>query len=193
MIRLSHGSIELRKGLVIEGQTISAHCDIVMALNKNFRHAIRCVDRPAEGTCLTYALGLLDQFRPLCAELQAYHIKPGREFVQWLLDNRHLGELRSVRPGALALHFDGRKWMHAGITLGTQRIRSKWGTYAAFEHELSEVPANYGDVVRIYRLPSCLDAANLFFQFGCLQLELSHPVENDRLRQQTGMSYPADQ
>jgi hypothetical protein len=53
--------------------------------------------------------------------------------------------------------------MHAGIALGAQRIRSKWGTYAAFEHGLSEVPADYGDLVRAYHLPSCSEAANLFF------------------------------
>jgi hypothetical protein len=154
MIRLGQSNVELRERLQIEGQPMSRHCDIVMALKGEFGHTIRCVDRPAEGTCLTYAFGLLDQFRPLCAEMEGFRLKPGSAFVQWLLDNRRLIELDTVRPGVLVLYFDDGRWMHAGVTLRRHRIRSKWGTYAAFEHAISEVPTNYGDLVGMYHLPS---------------------------------------
>lgn len=97
---------------------------------------------------MTYAFGLLDQFRRLCAEMQGFDLIPGRAFVQWLLDNRRLTELDTVRPDALTLYFDDGRWTHAGVTLRRHRIRSKWGTYAAFEHALSEIPADYGDLVK---------------------------------------------
>jgi hypothetical protein len=91
---------------------------------------------------------------------------------------------------ALALYFDQDLWKHAGIVNGRDRITSKWGTYAVFDHRLSEVPGNYGNDIRFFELLSPSDAARLLFEFACSELDLK-PQEIDRLREVTGMSGPS--
>ena len=178
---------ELRKRLVIEKETVSAHCDKVAALKQEFSHSIRCLDRPQNGTCVTYALGLLNGFFRLCRELQDSGVKPGRAFIEWLLEEGKLRELGSPQVGALMLYFDGETWRHAGVVVGPERVVSKWGEYAVFEHGFAEVPANYGNELKFYEMPEPNEAGGLFFEFGCLELDLK-PPEIARLREMTGVS-----
>jgi len=153
-VSLEGQDTELRRRLVIENETISGHCDRVAALRQEFRHTIRCLERPAEGTCVTYALELLNRFRTLVVELQAEDVKPGRTFVEWLLRNGKVAELATPEPDSLALYFDVETWKHAAVVLPLGRARSEWGSYAIFEHRLSEVPADYGNIVRFFRKAS---------------------------------------
>jgi hypothetical protein len=48
----------LRSRLIIEGASVSQHCGRV--IETEFGRTIRCVSRPKNGTCVTYALGLLE-------------------------------------------------------------------------------------------------------------------------------------
>lgn len=183
-VSLEDRDTELRRRLVIENKTISGHCDRVAGLSQEFRHTIRCVDRPTEGTCVTHALELLGRFRPLVAQLQEAEVKPGRAFVEWLLRNEK--QLVTPKPDSLALYFDGETWKHAAVVLPDGRVRSEWGSYAVFEHRLSEVPADYGNAVRFFRRPCAEEAACLLFEFGCRELQLS-PREVQLLRARTGV------
>ncbi len=180
---------ELRARLVIEGETVSGHCDRIRALKAEFSHTIRCIARPADGTCVTHAFGLLEEFRLLVAELESLGVKPGSAFITWLLEEGRLVEIDGVRPNALALYFEEGSWKHAGVVSGEDRIVSKWGTYGVFDHRLSQVPGNYGNEVRFFDLPNLAAAADLFFEFACGELDLK-PEEIDRLREATGMSAP---
>ena len=171
--------------LVIEGETASSHCERVAALKTAFLHTIRCVDRVEEGTCVTYACGLLEH-RQLVYELEGLGIKAGRSFVEWLLDEGHFIEISTAKPGALALYFNAGTWKHAGVMKGKTRLRSKWGAYFAFDHRLSEVPSDYGTDVRFFELPRSNSVACHLFNFACDKLKLGTQQEIERLRKLTG-------
>ena len=94
----------LRARLVIENETISGHCDRVAALRAEFPHTIRCIGQPVDGTCVTYAFGLLDGTPRLVAELEGLGVKAGGAFVQWLMDEEHLVEIETARTNGLALY-----------------------------------------------------------------------------------------
>ena len=190
MLQLDPDTTGLRPRLVIENQSIGDHCGIVAALQVGFHHTIRCIDQAAEGTCVIYALGLRDQFPCLCAELEFPGTKQVAKFVKWLLDEERLTETDDAPQGALVLYFDGETWTHAGVALGMQRIRSKWGNYAVFDHALREVPADYGNVVGFYSMPDIAHAAELLFQFVRLELGANHPIEIERLRKITCVPDP---
>jgi len=176
----------LRARLVMENETISGHCDLVRRLKSEFRHTIRCLDRPSDGTCVTYALGLFETYRPLVAEIQQCGIRPGCHFMRWLIEGDRSEEISTIREDALVCYFNAGAWQHVGIAGPGGRVRSKWGTYAVFDHRLSEVSADYGDDIRFFDRPSAREAAGLLFEFACEEMDLKQ-VEADRLREATGI------
>src|SRR5207248_4248399 len=114
-VSLSGDNAELRSALVIEGETPSGHCERVRSLRLEFSHTIRCVDRNSEGTCVTYALGLLEHHHHLVQELESLGTKAGRRFVEWLIAEGRLAEISTAKAGALALYFNEGAWKHAGV------------------------------------------------------------------------------
>jgi hypothetical protein len=194
MLQLEEDTTGLRKRLKTKAD-IEDHCAFVAALQPKLHHTIRCIDQPTEGTCVTYAFSLLDQYRPLWIELESITFlntkssdAPARNFIRWLLDKRRLTEIYdNAPPNVLAMYFSGEKWTHAGVTLEGHRIRSKWGNHAVFEHGLCEVPAIYGKTIRFYVLPDIEGAATLLFQFLCWRQKANHPIEISRLRSICGL------
>lgn len=176
--------MELRERLVLEGLSGAfAHRQKIEALEAEFSHSIRyiCQHENGDGTCLTFALGLLDHCFNLCDVLQQERIYPAAEFISWLLDSQKLREITSSQVDSLALYFDEETWTHAGVVQRADRIISKWGTYGVYEHHLSEVPTNYGLLVRFFLMPSPDEICQKFFEYGCVKLELK-PIEADRLK-----------
>jgi hypothetical protein len=177
---------ELRSALLIEGETPPGHCERVRKLKAKFSHTIKCVDRIEEGTCVTHALGLLDQHRRLVHELEGLDVRAGLDFIEWLLDESRMAELDKPKAGALALYFNEGSWKHAGVMRSKARLRSKWGTYFAFDHRLPEVPSDYGDEVHFFELPSSDDAARRLFEFACYELQVND-AGRKRLHDITGL------
>ena len=64
------------------------------------------------------------------------------------------------------MYFMGEKWQHVGLVYGSDRIISTWGTYPVYEHEISEIPASYGDRMRFYERPTQPDALALFLDYA---------------------------
>jgi hypothetical protein len=67
-------------------------------------------------------------------------------------------EIDTGQDGDLVCYFSGPEWRHVGVTAGSERVMSKWGTYPLYEHGLAEVSEEYGDRVRFYRRPSSSEA-----------------------------------
>jgi hypothetical protein len=157
-----------------------------MALKMKFDHTIRCAAQPENGTCVTHAFDLLSQSQRLVEALQDLSVKPGKCFIEWLLIGTRIDETERPEAGSLAFYFSESEWRHAAVMMKECRFQSKWGSYAIFDHRISEVPENYGNVVRFFKRPDPSDAAKLFFDFGCLQLGLA-PLEIENLRGTVGM------
>jgi hypothetical protein len=172
MIFLADQNRELRIHLDIKNASVSAHCDQVVALKKHFNHTIRCIGRPHNGNCVTYALQLLEQNERLCYALQKYQVRPGSEFVKWLLLQGRLQEVDCEIDGALALYFRHNCWRHVGLVSRRGRLVSKWGSYGVFDHQYYEVCSEYGDTLRFFAPINSAKAVEYFFEFGCGPLNL---------------------
>ena len=89
----------------------------------------------------------------------------GLDFVEWALAGR-LRPIDDPQIGSLAMYFMGEKWRHVGLVYRSGRIISKWGTYPVYEHEISDIPASYGNRVRFYERPTHSDALALFLEYA---------------------------
>ncbi len=175
---------DLRAALVIEGETTPRHCDLICRLESKFQHTIRCLQQPDYGNCVTYALDLLETYQPLVTKLQCVGIQTGSEFMHWLVKENHLTELPAIREDGLVCYFREQIWKHIGVAVADGRVSSKWGTYAVFDHMLSEVPADYGDDIRFFVRPNARTSARLLFEFACTTLDLNR-IDADGLRAAT--------
>jgi len=61
---------------------------------------------------------------------------------------------------------DDERFKHAGLSLGSGRVISKWGIGQLYEHRLFEVPASYGSKVRFFRNLSYDEAFGNFMRFA---------------------------
>jgi hypothetical protein len=91
--------------------------------------------------------------------------------VEWLIA-RHLVELDEPRPSCLVCYFSDNLFTHAGVMLRENRVRSKWGQMPRYEHELTEVPAAYGNFVRFFQRP-LPEQAKVFFRAFAKDLGLT--------------------
>jgi hypothetical protein len=109
-----------------------------------------------EPTCYGFAFGLANNAQYL-EQVRAGRF--GSEDVTTLLRARGPTIFRqrraAPRDGDVVLYFCDEKVRHAGIIIGAPgRIRSKWGPAEVHEHDLWEVPLNYGHVAEIFLPPS---------------------------------------
>ena len=102
------------------------------------------------------------------------------------MDGDRLTEIPAIREDVLVCYFREGVWQHIGIAIAGGRVGSKWGTYAVFDHRLSEVPEDYGDDIRFFVWPSARASAGLLFGFACAEMALNQ-IEADRLRAATGI------
>jgi hypothetical protein len=105
-------------------------------------------------TCFAYAIGLHESslYReglPQWFEGKFVERVVDDRFMEWLLSG-----LRATAPhrDCLVVYFDGSTPKHAGILVGTNRVKSKWGLFKQlFVHQLWHVPESYGSSVQYFR------------------------------------------
>jgi hypothetical protein len=127
----------------------------------------------ARYTCLVYALNFVEHPAYLrIAMLPQHDVFAGKKFAQWLVNSGALEEILSsnVPAGTMAIYFDhAGVFTHIGITIEHERVRSKWGTLGLFEHDLFDVPLNYGNTVRFFKTIAFDNAIELFYTYAQLQ------------------------
>lgn len=91
------------------------------------------------------------------------------DFVHWLLDHNLLVEItqNEAREGDIVVYFnEPGRFKHAGRILENGRVVSKWGIGNLYEHEVSEVPESYGNIVRFFRGLFYEEAFGHFLRFA---------------------------
>lgn len=121
-------------------------------------------------TCVMHVLGFAGQNRYAeVATLPGHNVYAGKEFVEWLIDSGSLTEVTAEQAvvGSIAMYFDDDgDFTHVGLLVSHGRVQSKWGTVALYEHDLFEVPSNYGSTVRYFACLPYKEAIELFFDFA---------------------------
>jgi hypothetical protein len=155
----------LRNALA-DGLFYDAHREKIERLCTDYNHSIRPASHQIVGcNCFAYAFGLTDErTRAVSAKTKVF---VDARFVHWLRATRRLTEIEDPTDQlCIALYYSiedptGR-CKHAAVRNPDGRMISKWGTYAVFEHDLSEVPSNYGDDILFVSKPSNDDAQTMF-------------------------------
>lgn len=116
-------------------------------------HALGFEESEAYATIAGYGLGIV-------------YAGPG--CFEWLIANQLLNEVidQKAVDGDLVMYFSRGRWTHVGRLTGQDRAVSKWGVGLLYEHELSEIPAQYGDEVRFFRNPGYNAAMDLFESYA---------------------------
>jgi len=124
----------------------------------------------ARYTCLMHALDFVEKPEYLSvAILMSPNIHAGKKFAEWLLARGALEEIRavSIPVGTLVMYFDeGGAFTHIGVIVEGNRVQSKWGTLGLYEHNLFDIPSNYGDSVRYFGPLPYEVAIELFFDYA---------------------------
>lgn len=99
--------------------------------------------------CYQHSFGLARAENVTPNTKEYWHVFPGREFVQFLL-NARLEEIRAdnARDGDHVI-YAGLEIEHAGFVWG-ERIDSKWGLGHLWRHGVYDVPLGYGNHVRYF-------------------------------------------
>lgn len=121
-------------------------------------------------TCVMHVLGFVGQDRyAAVATLPPHNVYAGKEFVDWLITSERLTEIDAAQAevDSIVMYFDDcGAFTHVGLLVSHSRIQSKWGTLALYEHDLFEVPSNYGSTVRYFVHLPYKESIELFYEFA---------------------------
>lgn len=141
-----------------EVQDVTQHPALLDELTMNCPNTIVLLDSPyplSRYTCAMHVFDFTEKPEYVAiAERGFNRVFAGGAFVHWLLDRGLLDETAQsdAQEGDLVLYFnDEKRFKHAGINLGGDRVLSKWGIGHLFTHGLFEVPETYGTKVRFFR------------------------------------------
>jgi hypothetical protein len=154
------------------GREAHQHRAELRTISDEIPNTIRVIDRDLpEGryTCGMHALGF-EQSEEY-ADIASYGlglVMAGPDCFEWFIANQLLNEVtdRQAADGDLVMYFRNGCWTHVGRVAGRARAVSKWGVGLLYEHNLSEVPEQYGDTVRFFRNPGSDASLDLFVSFA---------------------------
>jgi len=161
----------------LEGMTrvddVSQHPALLAALTRECPNTITLLDsiHPiGRYTCLMYVFDFVE--KPEYVAIAGYvggRIFAAGAFAHWLLDHGLLVEVTApnAREGDIVIYFgEGGRFKHAGLSLATGRVISKWGIGHLYQHGFFEVPESYGTTIRLFKRLSYDDAFQYFEQFA---------------------------
>jgi hypothetical protein len=144
----------------------------IAELNARFPHSISLLhaaipDKPEtfQFNCYEHSFGLARAESATRIMKEYWHVFPGREFVQFLLDTR-LEEIPmdKARDGDSVI-YAGAEIEHAGI-VRVERIESKWGLGHLWRHGVYEIPLRYGNHVRYFRRLTSETCVGAFLEYA---------------------------
>jgi len=130
------------------------HPELVAALpGHSIKHVPRSDARSPrfpEYNCFAFAFNLAEshKYRLIASRFTTIHADD--TFADFLMKDGVLMEAPTPEAAAVVVYFEGALPTHAGKFSG-QRVLSKWGIGELWEHGIREVPAQYGDVIKLYR------------------------------------------
>jgi hypothetical protein len=143
-------------------------------------HSVRLARRRYRGktqyTCFLYATGLLWSPKYIRIAGAAHAFRFGKHtpffagpiFIRQLLDSGVLAPILSgnAREGDIVIYMDGVAPKHGGKIANEGLIRSKWGDGGRlFDHDLWDVPLDYGEEVQYFRAITRADALGAFVTY----------------------------
>lgn len=129
----------------------------IEALKKAYSHSIILKEKVGHDryNCYMYALDL--HVDPIRSTIFNNH-KTGRDpfpdekFIMYCLEKDYLIKTKweDIKDGDIILYFDNNNPKHAG-KIFSKRVISKWGDLDLWNHDIWEIPANYGKEAVFYK------------------------------------------
>ncbi|HEX9466262.1 MAG TPA: hypothetical protein VGB82_26995 [Alphaproteobacteria bacterium] len=157
-------------------QQVPELLDIARRHPHSVKAARKRVPEQTQYTCFVYATRLLWSPSYIRIARKAKHFGGSArtpffaspEFVRHLLDSGVLARISrgDAQEGDTIVYQENEKPVHAGVIVGGDLVRSKWGDGGRlFEHPMLEVPASYGDTVTRCRAIARADALKAFVRY----------------------------
>jgi len=110
--------------------------------------------------CVMYALNLQNDQRYLDLRIALPgHIHADTKFLKFLIDQ---GFLVESEKGQLIIYFEGDVIKHIGKLSSHNRVVSKWGIGLLYDHELFDIPVDYGCSIKRFSVKGSPD---IFVEF----------------------------
>ena len=140
------------------------------ALRQELQHSIAVLSGPNENlhyNCVMYAFGIEEDQEYIdrvsaCPE----DVHGDTTFVQFMIENGDLDEREHPAPGLLTIYFNEGRVRHIGRLISKSRVVSKWGIGHLYEHDIFDVPSNYGEVVRYFKTAERDQVLSRFVEFA---------------------------
>jgi len=166
------GNSDLRLALSAASKlkVVSDYLVLLAELKSQYAHNVSMLpdgkDRVSRFNCFAYALGLWDNPDYICmvdAAMNSAIVDSSLMVI--MIEDGTLCEISMSRAvvGDMILYFRDDRPTHAAVisSVGPPlMLRSKWGGNEVHLHGIWEVPAEYGDSIRAYKVPAtaiCLD------------------------------------
>lgn len=119
-------------------------------------------------SCAVYVLGFEndDYYEHIAAgEKEAY---AGPEFIGFMINKGYLQEHKKSNSTSknIIVYKHDDKIKHVGLTVSKTRARSKWGLGYLYEHDIFEVPEEYGNDIELYSPLDKEKALDYFIEFA---------------------------
>jgi hypothetical protein len=165
----------LRKQLqeMTEVEDVTRHPALLAEITRNCPNTIALLESAyplKRYTCAMHVFDFTEKPEYVAIAARGFNrVFAGGAFVHGLIDKGLLDEVApaEAREGDLVVYFnDEARFKHAGLSLGNNRVMSKWGTGHLFEHDLFEVPESYGTKVRFFKKLPYEAACKYFRRFA---------------------------
>jgi hypothetical protein len=162
----------LLRDMTESGTHPSKHRAMLARIGEQVRHTIEPLDSDwdmASFTCGMHAFGF-ERSREYAA-IAGYGLGrafAGPEFFRWLIDSSRLVEITDGEPpqGSIIMYFADGRPVHVGRVRTATRVVSKWGIGLLYDHEIREVPEQYGSEVRFFEALEYDAALDRFIAFA---------------------------
>lgn len=156
-------------------QPRASHVKLMERLAKSHPHSIQCVEhafgaqrRTWDYNCHAFTLGLNKSEEFWDARPECDKGLPESDFMETLIEKGMLEPRSRDEPkdGDILVYYLKSSLKHSGILVDTERarIRSKWGPGHLWEHDIGEVPLNYGEVVIPFNPPNRSTILTLYLE-----------------------------
>lgn len=150
---------------------VGTHANQIEQLRVVHPHSIKTLSGPNDDlryNCVMFALGIEtdDIYLKMLYRFPS-DVHANTAFVQFLVERGDILEQARAEPKSLVVYFGKEKVEHIGRIVDDGRVQSKWGTKGhLYEHAIFEVPATYGDTVRVFTPMERLPVLKAFFEFA---------------------------
>lgn len=146
------------------------HSKLIQQLRSEIPHAVQMQESPTaieRYTCVMHAFDLVENSKYIdIVDAAPAYVFASLDFLQGLIVHEQLRPRDYSEKGALIVYCENNCAKHIGTMVASDRVESKWGTGHLYEHDIWEVPAQYGTEIRYFEPIDSENALDAFIGYA---------------------------